>query len=196
MIPIVPPKRRDGKSSFLTLVSYLTFREDVRLAEPVSPDAPVMRMSRSKEAIFDRLVDYIDRSQDAVTQTPVKEFADGRSQVLSGNVACETNCFSLDTASAEMNMVAAQNTRCVDPVYHFILSWPAQDNPVDTDIFDCARYAIQALGMKDHQFVTAIHRDTDHVHCHVAVNRINPISYRAANLYNDIDTLHLSLIHI
>ncbi|ELU7625907.1 relaxase/mobilization nuclease domain-containing protein [Salmonella enterica] len=190
MIPIVPPKRRDGKSSFLTLVSYLTLREDVRLAEPVSPDAPVMRMSRSKEAIFDRLVDYIDRSRDAVTQTPVKEFADGRSQVLSGNVACETNCFSLDTASAEMNMVAAQNTRCVDPVYHFILSWPAQDNPVDADIFDCARSAIQALGMKEHQFVTAIHRDTDHVHCHVAVNRINPISYRAANLYNDIDTLH------
>ncbi|EID9852100.1 mobilization protein MobA, partial [Salmonella enterica] len=116
MIVIVPEKRRDGKSSFLTLVSYLTLREDVRLAEPVSPDAPVMRMSRSKEAIFDRLVDYIDRSQNAVTQTPVKEFADGRSQVLSGNVACETNCFSLDTASAEMNMVAAQNTRCIDPV--------------------------------------------------------------------------------
>lgn len=190
MIVIVPEKRRDGKSSFLTLVSYLTLREDVRLAEPVSPDAPVMRMSRSKEAIFDRLVDYIDRNNNAVTQTPVKEFADGRSQVLSGSVACETNCFSLDTASAEMNIVAAQNTRCVDPVYHFILSWPEQDNPVDADIFDCARSALHALGMKEHQFVTAIHRDTDHVHCHVAVNRINPVSYRAANLYNDIDILH------
>ncbi|EBD3901240.1 mobilization protein MobA [Salmonella enterica] len=190
MIPIVPDKRRDKKSSFLQLISYLTLREDVKLDDTVSPDAPVMRMPRSKEAIFDRLVDYIDRSHDADSQVLLQTFPDGRQQVMSGNVACETNCFSLDTASAEMNMVAAQNTRCVDPVYHFILSWPAVDTPIDGDIFDCARSAIQMLGMQDHQFVTAIHRDTDNVHCHVAVNRINPKSYKAAGLYNDIDILH------
>lgn len=190
MIPIVPEKRRDGRSSFLQLISYLSLREDVRLDDSVSPDAPVMRMSRSKEAIFDRLVGYIERSNNADSHLVLQEFPDGRQQVMSGNVACETNCFSLDTAAAEMNMVAAQNTRCVDPVYHFILSWPTQDNPVDRDIFDCARSAIQSLGMQDHQFVTAIHRDTDNVHCHIAVNRINPKSYRAADLYYDVDILH------
>jgi hypothetical protein len=190
MIPIVPEKRRDKKSSFLQLISYLTLRDDVKLDDTVSPDAPVIRMPRSKEAIFDRLVDYIDRSYDADCQVVLQEFPDGRQQVLSGTVACETNCFSLDTASAEMNMVAAQNTRCVDPVYHFILSWPVIDTPADGDIFDCARSAIQTLGMEGNQFVTAIHRDTDNVHCHVAVNRINPTSYKAADLYNDVDVLH------
>ncbi|WP_387691515.1 TraI/MobA(P) family conjugative relaxase [Photorhabdus sp. RM71S] len=190
MIPIVPEKRRDGRSSFLQLVSYLSLREDVKLDESVSSDAPVMRLSRSNEAIFDRLVDYIDRSAALEAQVVVTEFPDGRQQVISGNVVCETNCFSLDTASAEMNMVAAQNTRCVDPVYHVILSWPEQDKPWDEDIFACARSALKTLGMQEHQYVTAIHRDTDNVHCHIAANRINPIAYRAVNLYNDIDRLH------
>ncbi|MEN3262460.1 TraI/MobA(P) family conjugative relaxase [Sodalis endosymbiont of Spalangia cameroni] len=190
MIPVVPEKRRDGRSSFLQLVSYVSLRDDITLDTPISADAPVMRPSRSKEAIFDRLVDYIDRNAAPENQVVIAEFPDGRQQVRSGHVVCETNCFTLATAAAEMNMVAAQNTRCIEPVYHFILSWQEQEAPRDEDIFDCARESLNSLGMQTHQYVTAIHRDTDNVHCHVAANRINPISYRATNLYNDIDRLH------
>jgi len=182
MIPIVPEKRKDGRSSFIQLVSYLTLREEQKSDMPISPENPYVRPSRSKEAIFNRLVEYLDRNASVEDQAVLATFDDGTQQVLSGNVVVETNCFSLETASAEMNAVALQNTRCLDPVYHCILSWREEDTPNDQQIFDSARHCISQLGMSDHQYIFAIHRDTDNVHCHIAANRINPISYRATNM--------------
>jgi hypothetical protein len=196
MIPIVPEKRKDGRSSFIQLVSYLTLREEQKPDMPISPENPYVRPSRSKEAIFNRLVDYLDRNASVEDQTVIATFDDGTQQVLSGNVVVETNCFSLETASAEMNAVASQNTRCLDPVYHCILSWREEDIPTDQQIFDSARHCLSQLGMSDHQYIFAIHRDTDNVHCHIAANRINPISYRATNMYNDVDTLHKACRHL
>lgn len=62
MIPIVPEKRRDGRSSFIQLVSYLTLRDEDKPDLPISPENPYVRPSRSKAAIFDRLVGYLDRN--------------------------------------------------------------------------------------------------------------------------------------
>lgn len=191
MIAKIVEKRRDGRSSFIQLISYVTLRDDDnKLNSSLSEDNLYQRKSRSKEAIFNQLVDYIDRNSSLESQHIIATFPDGRQQVRCDSVVCETNCFSLESSSAEMNAVAMQNTRCVDPVYHFILSWHEEENPTDEQIFDSARYCIASLGMGEHQFVTAIHRDTDNVHCHIAVNRINPVSYRAANLYKDVDKLH------
>ncbi|MGT1696524.1 TraI/MobA(P) family conjugative relaxase [Salmonella enterica subsp. enterica serovar Winslow] len=186
---VVPPRRKDGKSSFIKLVSYVAIRDDKKLDETLSPDMPFVRPSRSNEAIFDRLVDYIRRTTDATGQTVIQEFDDGRQRVLFENIACETNCFSVETASAEMNMVAEQNVRKKDPVYHFILSWRTEDDPLDSDIFDATRYCIEQIGMGEHQYVSAIHRDTDNVHCHVAVNRVHPVTLMMANKYYALDTI-------
>ncbi|MBU9843897.1 relaxase/mobilization nuclease domain-containing protein [Rahnella ecdela] len=150
---------------------------------------------RSYAEIFNRLVSYVDRHA-----TPKKQLmmssVDGILQVKSGDVMCETNCFGLDTAAAEMNAVALQNTRCIDPVYHCILSWREEDEPTETQIFDSARYCLQQRGMGENQYVFAIHRDTDNVHCHITANRVHPVSYRAANLYKDVDTLHKACRHL
>ncbi|EBW6765655.1 mobilization protein MobA [Salmonella enterica subsp. enterica serovar Saintpaul] len=186
---IVPPKRKDGKSSFNKLVSYVVLRDDKKLDETLSPDMPFVRPSRSSEAVFDRLVAYIRRTTDATGQTIIQELDDGRQRVLFENVACETNCFSIETAAAEMNMVAEQNVRKKDPVYHFILSWRTEDAPLDSDVFDATRYCIEQIGMGEHQYVSAIHRDTDNVHCHVAVNRVHPVTLMMADKYYALDTI-------
>lgn len=190
MIPKVADKRRDGKSSFVQLVTYVTIRDDVKMSETLSPDTPFVRSSRSNESSFSRLINYIDRESEQASELIIAEFPDGRQQVRSGEVVCETNCFSLQSAAAEMNAIAAQCRRAEDPVYHFLLSWPVVDEPQDEAIFSSARECLKQLGMTDHQYVTAIHRDTNHVHCHVAVNKVNPVSYRVAKLWNDFDTLH------
>lgn len=185
MIAEVPPKRRDGKSSFVKLVSYVTIRDDVEMGETLSPEKPFMRKPRSEEAIFNRLVEYATRNPGTESVDVISVFPDGRQRVLCGNVVTETNCFSLATSATEMNMVAMQNARCKDPVYHVILSWPESEKPGPDQIFDCARHSMKSLGMEGHQYVCAIHDDTDNLHCHLTVNRINPVSYRAASLYND-----------
>ncbi len=191
---IVPKKRRDGGTSFLKLVSYLSQREDKPSADGVVTDEPDAPRSSTKKASFDRLVDYIDRSgADDAPVRVLEQFPDGRQRVLAGDVACETNAFSLETAAAEMNMVAAQNRHIKDPVYHFIISWREEDKPTDAQAFDSAHYALKQLGMDSHQYVTAIHRDTDNVHAHVAVNRVNPLTYKAVNMWKDVEVLQKSM---
>ncbi|WP_150132835.1 relaxase/mobilization nuclease domain-containing protein, partial [Pseudomonas caricapapayae] len=190
---IIPPKRREKGSSFNRLVSYISDRGDKPKDDDRLSAAPRQNASRTKKAMFDRLVDYADRNDGdnrAVVITDV--FPDGRQRLISGGISCETNCFSWETSAAEMNMVAAQSRRCQDPVYHFILSWRENELPTDAQIFECAEHCIRQLGMEGHQYVTAVHQDTDNTHCHVAVNRVNPITYKAAALWNDADTLQKS----
>lgn len=190
---IIPVKRRDKGSSFNQLVSYISDRGSKPRDDQEIEDQPRHGVGQSKKAVFDRLVDYIDRHDGddrAVVITEVLD--DGRQRLVSSGVSCETNCFSWETAAAEMNMVAAQNRRCKDPVYHFILSWRQNELPTDAQIFESAEHCIRQLGMEGHQYVTAIHQDTDNTHCHVAVNRVNPNTYKAANLWNDADVLQKS----
>lgn len=104
-------------------------------------------------------------------------------------IVCEHNCLSLSTAAAEMHAVATQNARVKDPVYHVVLSWPEGESPSNDEAFASGAYAIRSVGMAGHQYVFAVHRDTDHVHLHIAVNRVNPHSYRA--IYPDRDYFKL-----
>ncbi|WP_174891675.1 relaxase/mobilization nuclease domain-containing protein, partial [Candidatus Williamhamiltonella defendens] len=130
------------------------------------------------------------RNGDADKSLITERFSDGRHQVLFDQVLCETNTLSVATAAVEMEAVALKNTRCKDPVYHFFLSWPETDSPTVEQIFESARHSLKALGMSEHQYVTAIHRDTDHLHCHVAANRIHPVTYKVADDAYDISKLH------
>lgn len=189
MLAVVPERRRDGRSSFTQLVTYTICRDELKMDETLSPDKPTVRRSRSKEAIFNDLVEYATRNSLPDADNIIATFPDGRQQARFDKVVCETNCFSLATAATEMNMVASQNTRCMDPVYHAILSWPADERPDHNQIFDAARYCLKRLGMEGHQYVFAIHDDTDNLHVHLSVNRINPVSYKAASLYDDYSKL-------
>lgn len=137
----------------LQLISYLICRVDKKPGELLSPDNPYVRPVRSREAIVEHLGQFIEEGMDLHRNHVLSRSDDGRQQVLCGEVLCETNCFGIETAAAEMDAVASQNRRCQDPVYHAILSWREEDNPTNEQIFECARYALKALNMSDHQYV-------------------------------------------
>lgn len=185
MIAKVPEKRRDGESSFLRLIAYATLRDAVDMGETLSPEKPNVRQSRSEDAVYRELMAYAARNPLPDSGDILATFDDGHQRVQCGDVVAETNCFSLATASAEMNMLARQNRRCKDPIYHFILSWPPGERPSADEIFDSARYCMNRLGADGQQYVLAIHDDTDKLHCHVAMNRIHPVSHKALEMYND-----------
>jgi hypothetical protein len=106
--------------------------------------------------------------------------------------ATETNCLDTETAWREMKAVADMNGRVKDPVYHFTVSWPANENPTDQQVFESGKAGIEALGMGEHQYLAAVHRDTDNVHGHFMVNRVNPETYRA--VYPDRDYYKLDKV--
>lgn len=101
----------------------------------------------------------------------------------------ETNCLDKETAWREMKAVSDMNGRVKDPVYHFTVSWPAHEKPTDAQVFEAGREGMKALGMEGHQYLAAVHRDTDNVHGHFMVNRVNPETYKA--VYPDRDYFKL-----
>lgn len=104
----------------------------------------------------------------------------------------ETNCLDVQTAWREMKAVADMNGRVKDPVYHFTVSWPATENPTDEQVFAAGRAGMEALGMSEHQYLSAVHRDTDNVHGHFMVNRVHPETYKA--VYPDRDYYKLDKV--
>lgn len=93
------------------------------------------------------------------------------------------NLHDLSTAPREMRAVANES-RAGKPVYHFILSWAELERPTNEQAFAAADQALQALGLEHHQAVIAIHRDRDHHHVHVVVNK-RGLDGRTADLSHD-----------
>lgn len=159
-----PPK---GKSSFFRLQDYIVAGIDAHVD--------------SRAVSFENLASYMTaESTIDVTGDQVEKCI----AVEAGNVT------NLRNASKEMWAVAQQNSRCVDPVYHYILSWPENERPPVADIMAAARHTLAALGLQEHQYLVAVHANTDNIHAHVAVNKIHPLTHMAKHIEWSHKTLH------
>ncbi|EJM3926431.1 relaxase/mobilization nuclease domain-containing protein, partial [Salmonella enterica] len=177
MNAVIPKKRRDGKSSFEDLVSYVSVRDDMTDEElDLSSSSQAEQPHRNR---FSRLVDYATRLRNESFVALVDVMKDGCEWVNFYGVTCFHNCTSLETAAADMEYIAQQahyakdNT---DPVFHYILSWQAHESPRPEQIYDSVRHTLKSLGLGEHQYVSAVHTDTDNLHVHVAVNRVHPVT--------------------
>lgn len=194
MIPVIPNQRQHkatAKKRFNDLINYLQ-GEVQKVKEALQQDM----FQEGQEAVehaaalpearaglpndFSELLDY--------ATAPVDTKIEGEKCI-----AIRTHgVISIETASAEMNAVSRKNTRCHDPVYHFILSWPEHEKPEPAAIFDAAEHAIKSLGFEQHQYVIAVHANTDNIHCHVAMNRVHPTTFKSRHIEWAKRTLHFA----
>lgn len=178
MIPHIPPQRKFASNAakpFDDLVSYI---EGDKTKEHQQGNELALEARPLQTSMFDDLLNYATSATDKNTKAEKC-------------IAIRTHGVrSIETASREMNGVASHNTRCKDPAYHFILSWPEHETPAPGAIFDAAEHALRALGLAEHQYVVAIHGNTDNMHCHVSVNRVHPKTYKSQHLEFAIKTLH------
>lgn len=99
-----------------------------------------------------------------------------------------TNCGfdSFELAVKEIEATQARNTRSkADKTYHLIISFPAGERPTNDQLRDIEDEMCKAVGLGDHQRISALHTDTDNVHLHVAINKIHPLSHRNVELLRD-----------
>jgi hypothetical protein len=131
-------------------------------------------------------------SRSTLTQHITKESVlDALGEQVEKTIGAEiSQVSSLANAPAEMYAVAQQAPRVEEPVDHYILSWPEHERPATQDIFATARHTLAALGMQDHQYIIAIHANTENLHAHIELNRIHPKTFRAFDHYYDFLTLH------
>jgi hypothetical protein len=122
-----------------------------------------------------------------LAKVPVKRL-DGKSSfvaltdyiVREASAVCHSSdVFSAYSAGTDMESIACMNERVKDAVYHYVLSWQAGEHPTDSQAFDSVTATLSALNLREHQWICAVHRNTKHVHTHVAVNRINPLTYKS-----------------
>jgi hypothetical protein len=141
--------------------------------------APISNARRDGGSSFRKLKQYIVTENDLTT---------GREK-FRGDYLLADNLLSLSTAHAEMKAVAAQNPRVKDPVYHFQISWQEGEQPTLEQWGEAVRRSVAALGVGEHQYIAAVHENTENFHVHVMVNRVHPERYTAHNPFWDMATL-------
>lgn len=163
------------------------------------------RKSRVKHGqTFNKLIKYVEANirieQQVICQNQnfenILNYTTDRQEKLNSQEKCISirthGVTDLLTAAIEMNAVSARNTRCKNPAFHFVLTWPEYELPKPDAIFDAAEHAIKSLGLDGHQYVLAVHVNTDNIHCHVAVNRIHPETFKSRNIEWANRTIHLA----
>jgi len=168
MIVKEAPIRRSRRSSFVQLTKYIT-------------------EGFAKTGIRTDFASWEDLTQYIVASSAI----DWSGERVDKTIAVEVGgVLSLDTAAYEMHAVATRNPRAINPVLHLILSWPEGERPETEDVFSAARRVLDVLDLSDHQYVVAIHDNTDNLHAHLEVNRVHPMTFKAARLAWMHKTLH------
>ena len=70
-------------------------------------------------------------------------------------------------------------------MYHFTLSWSREERVSEEQALAAVEEALLELKLEDRQAVGIVHRDTDHLHVHVVVNRVSPEDGRFAGTGRD-----------
>ncbi len=98
-----------------------------------------------------------------------------------------TNCESVSVAGAILEVLNTQalNTRARgDKTYHLVVSFPCGENPSAQILSDIEERICAVLGFADHQRISTVHHDTDHLHVHIAINKIHPTRYTFHEPFN------------
>ncbi len=160
---------RDGTSSFKRLSDYIT---DAK--KPGHRQVEVAKTLTGNEAeIWERTVEYI------------LDAAAGGERVGAIRI---TNCLTTEVDLAVLEIVATQglNTRAkAERTYHMVVSFPPGETPSDEQLRDIEDELVNAIGLGEHQRISAVHTDTDHLHVHVAINQIHPQKLTRIEPYYD-----------
>jgi hypothetical protein len=150
------------------------------------------RIDRSgKTSDFARLGRYVLEAKDNhadILWTRTAEYVvdlQGGEKVLWSRLSnCEAEIPIL--AIAEIEATQAQNTRSkADKTYHCVISFPEGEIPTREQLEDIEDSMCEALGFGKHQRISAVHKDTDNIHLHVAINKVHPTTLKVLEPYRD-----------
>jgi hypothetical protein len=96
-------------------------------------------------------------------------------------------------AATLMRLTAQKSKRVKTPVYHYVISWRHDETPTDDIMRLVADTTCGDLGLEEYQMLYVCHRDTDHQHVHIVVNRVHPESGRAWKNSHDYRRIECSL---
>ena len=102
-----------------------------------------------------------------------------------------TNCQNADPRWAihEMQAVQERNQRAKgDRTYHLVVSFRSGEDPSPAVLAEIEEEFCRSLGFGEHQRISVVHRDTDNLHLHVAINKVHPEKLTLHEPFNDYYT--------
>lgn len=76
-----------------------------------------------------------------------------------------------------------------DKTYHLLVSFANGEDLSDEQLTKIEQSMIDALGFTEHQRISVVHRDTDNLHFHVAINKIHPEKFTIHEPHRDFKIL-------
>ena len=107
--------------------------------------------------------------------------------------AVATNCgvppHDIERATAIIEATQNLNTRATKKSMHLIVSFPVGERLNEEQLALIEKRLVESLGMGDLQRIRVVHTDTDHLHMHIAINRIHPETHRSIQPTRDFEIL-------
>ncbi len=142
---------------------------------------------KNKSASIRDLADYI---REPHNQNPDEKvlYANGRAFLCDDHAA----------QREEMVALAAESVRSKNPVNHYVISWREGEQPSPEQVEEAVSIFTEELGLREHQSIYALHKDTDNIHLHIAINRVHPETLKAVKINNgfDIEAAHKAIARI
>src|SRR5882762_3875614 len=93
------------------------------------------------------------------------------------------------TALAQAELKAAAGTKATgrklkNPVFAYSIAWHPGERPTKAEMMEAARSSLAAQGLEEHQAIILCHTDEPQGHVHIIVNRVHPVTGKAATLSN------------
>ena len=138
--------------------------------------AKKIAMKKSQLSSFKKLVEYL-------TDTQGKENRVG--EVTMSNYKSE----EIQWAMAETFAIQTHSSVTTDKTYHLMFSFGVDEEVSDEVLKAIEQKFVDALGFAEHQRISVVHKDTDNLHVHVAINKVHPDKLTTHEPYLDYKTL-------
>lgn len=93
-----------------------------------------------------------------------------------------------DAQISEMSALAAK-ARSGNPIDHWIVAWPYDEQPTETQLHEAANIFIKEIGLEKHQCIYGAHGNTDSIHIHFAINRVSLETEKVVKINKGFDRL-------
>jgi hypothetical protein len=108
---------------------------------------------------------------------------------MAGNLEGLDRREDAETAIKVVEAYQRRNTRAKrDKTYHLVISLHPDDRSLsERELEVVVRRAVEAAGLKEHQYIAVRHSDQEHEHLHVAVSKIHPKTLKIHHPWKDIE---------
>lgn len=89
--------------------------------------------------------------------------------------------------TSEMIALSQEAVKSPDPIDHWVISWQSDERPTTAQARAAIEMFIAHCGLDGHQYVWGLHDDTENLHVHIAVNRVNPDTLRVTKINKGFD---------